>query len=197
VTVLIEANPPGSWQDLEARVAQILTECGYEVERQKNIPLARGDVNIDVWADDHSSPQNIIVVECKHWATPVTKSVVHSFRTVVGDSGANTGLIVSSAGFQKGAVEAAAYSNVRLLDWTEFQTMFAVRWFRQYMSSTLEEQTDALHEYTEAMNSRILRKAGALSPDKQEQFRVLRERYFPLALSNFAFSLGTLSSCSP
>ena len=101
MTVLIEANPPGSWQDLEARVAQILTECGYEVESQKNVPLARGDVNIDVWADDHSSPQNIIVVECKHWATPVTKSVVHSFRTVVGDSGANTGLIVSSAGFQK------------------------------------------------------------------------------------------------
>jgi restriction system protein len=197
VTVLIEANPPGSWQDLEARVAQILTECGYEVERQKNIPLARGDVNIDVWADDHSSPQNIIVVECKHWATPVTKSVVHSFRTVVGDSGANTGLIVSSAGFQKGAVEAAAYSNVRLLDWTEFQTMFAVRWFRQYMSSTLEEQTDALHEYTEAMNSRILRKAGALSPDKQEQFRVLRERYFPLALSNFAFFPGNLEFLLP
>jgi restriction system protein len=187
VTVLIEASAPGRWQDLEARVAQILSECGYDVERQKNVPLARGDVNIDVWADDHSSPQNIIAVECKHWARPATKNVVHGFRTVVGDSGANTGLIVSSAGFQEGAVEAAAYSNVRLLGWTDFQTMFAVRWFRQYMSSTVAEQTDALHEYTEPINSRILQKAYALPPDRQERVKVLRERYFRLALSNFAF----------
>lgn len=64
MTVLIEASAPASWQDLEARVAQILSECGYDVERQKDVPLARGDVNIDVWADDHSSPQNIIAVEC-------------------------------------------------------------------------------------------------------------------------------------
>jgi restriction system protein len=187
VTVLIEASMPDRWQDLEVQVAQILTECGYDVEVQKNVPLARGDVNIDVWADDHSSPQNIIAVECKLWATPATKNVVHGFRTVVGDSGANTGLIVSSAGFQEGAVEAAAYSNVRLLDWTEFQTMFTVRWFRQYMSSTLKEQTDPLNEYTEAMNSHILGKADALPPEKWERFRSLRERYFPLALSTFAF----------
>jgi len=36
----------------------------------------------------------------------------------------DTGVIVSSAGFQEGAVEAAAYSNVRLLDWNDFQRMF-------------------------------------------------------------------------
>jgi restriction system protein len=149
MTVLIEANPPGRWQDLEAQVAQILKECGYDVEVQKNVPLARGDVNIDVWADDHSSPQNIIAVECKHWATPATKNVVHGFRTVVGDSGANTGLIVSSAGFQEGAVEAAAYSNVRLLNWFDFQAMFIMRWFRQFMLPTVIEQTDALRDYTE------------------------------------------------
>jgi len=192
VTVLIEASAPGRWQDLEARVAQILSECGYDVEVQKNVPLARGDVNIDVWADDHSSPQNIIAVECKDWARPATKNVVHAFQRVVGDSGANTGLIVSSAGFQKGAVEAAAYSNVRLLDWTQFQTMFAVRWFRQYMAPTIAEQTDALHDYTESINSRIFRKADALPPDRQERFKVLRERYSTLAAGNLMFHPAAL-----
>jgi len=47
------------------------------------------------------------------------------------------------------------------------------------------------------MNSRILRKASALSPDRQEQFRVLRERHFPLALSNFAFFPGNLQFLLP
>jgi hypothetical protein len=188
MTVLIEAHPPGRWQDLEAQVAQILKECGYDVEVQKNVQLARGDVNIDVWADDHSSPQNIIAVECKHWATPATKNVVHGFRTVVGDSGANTGLIVSSAGFQQGAVEAAAYSNVRLLNWFEFQGMFAGRWFRQYMSSTLADQTEALREYTEPVNSEITGEAHALSGDQRERLEVLRERYAWLEVITFLFS---------
>jgi hypothetical protein len=150
---LIEASPPKSWQELETGVAQILGECGYDVEVQKNVTLAGGNVNIDVWADDHSSPPNVIAVECKHWTTPATLNVVHAFGTVVGDSGANTGLIVSSVGFQQGAVEAAAYSNVRLLDWVQFQEMFLERWFRQYMSETLAEETDALHEYTEPIYS--------------------------------------------
>jgi restriction system protein len=188
MTVLIEANPPGRWQDLEAQVAQILKECGYDVEVQKNVQLARGDVNVDVWADDHSSPQNIIAVECKHWATPATKNVVHGFRTVVGDSGANMGLIVSSAGFQKGAFEAATYSNVRLLNWSEFQRMFAARWFRQYMSPTLTDQTDILREYTEPVDTRITHKADALPPDRQERLKVLRERYIPLAGTIVIFS---------
>jgi restriction system protein len=184
---LIEAELPASWQELEAQVAGILRECGYEVEVQKNVKLARGDVNIDVWADEHMSPPNVIVVECKHWATPATKNAVHGFRTVVGDSGANTGLLVSAAGFQSGAVEAAAYSNVRLLDWWEFQEMFAERWFRKYLSPTLAEETDALHEYTEPINSRIFRKADALPEERREQFKALRERHSALAITNFAF----------
>lgn len=117
----IEAAPPATWQELEPAVARILQECGYDVEVGRNVPLARGDVNVDVWADDGASPPNVLIVECKQWARPVTKNVVHAFRAVTGDSGANTGLLVSSAGFQDGAVQAAAYSNVRLLTWAQFQ----------------------------------------------------------------------------
>lgn len=184
---LIEPSAPSRWQDLEAQAAQILGECGYHVEVQKNVKLARGDANIDVWADEQASPPNIIVVECKHWATPATKNVVHGFRTVVGDSGANMGLIVSSAGFQDGAVEAAAYSNVRLLDWSQFQEMFVHRWFRQHFSPTLADEADALHEYTEPINSRIFRKADALPEPRREEFKALREQHAPLAYTNFAF----------
>lgn len=122
--------------------------------------LARGKVNIDVWADDHSSPPNVIAIECKHWATPATKNVVHAFRTVVGDSGANTGLIVSSRGFQDGAVEAAAHSNVRLTDWDDFQGIFVERWYRRYMAARLREEADPLVEYTEPISLASIRQGG-------------------------------------
>jgi restriction system protein len=197
VATPIDAEPPRTWQELENRVARILRECGYDVEVQKHVTLARGDVNIDAWADDHSSPRNVIVVECKHWATPATKNVVHGFRTVVGDSGANTGLIVSSAGFQDGAVEAAAYSNVRLLDWKKFQEMFVERWFRQHMSPRVAKEGDALHQYTEPINSRIARKANQLPEDRREGLKALHERHFPLARTNFAFHPVVLDHVVP
>jgi hypothetical protein len=184
VTLLIESGLPGTWQDLEAQVAQILDECGYEVEMHKDVHLARGDVNIDVWADDHGSPPNVFAVECKCWATLVPKNVVHGFRTVVGDSGANTGLIVSSRGFQAGAVDAAAYSNVQLTTWAEFQRMFASRWFNRYMSPMLAKETEALHEYTERINTRVFRKADELPEDRRDQFKALRQRHLPLAILN-------------
>jgi restriction system protein len=187
VKLRIEGEPPATWQDLESTVARILNECGYQVVVQKHVKLARGDVNVDVWADDHAEPPNIVAIECKPWKKPVSKDVVHGFRTVVGDSGANTGLLVSSAGYQKGAKEAAAYSNVRLLTWDEFQHMFALRWFRSFMSPTIAEETDALHEDTEPINSRVFSKADALPDERRAAFVALRDKYEPLMVANFAF----------
>ena len=186
MTSLIEADAPTAWQDLEARVAKILDECGYDVEVQKNVRLARGDVKVDVWADDHSLPPNVVVIECKNWAASVTKGVVHGFRTVVGDSGANTGLLVSTAGFQAGATAAAEYSNVDLIDWSGFQELFAERWFRLYMAPQLHGEADPLVEYTEPINSRVSRKVAALSDEQGEQLESLREKHTPLAMAFIA-----------
>jgi restriction system protein len=183
MTALIEGDEPASWRALEARIAQLLGECGYDVEVQKSVPLARGDVNVDVWADDHRSPPNVIAVECKHWKTAATKNVVHAFRSVVADSGANTGIIVSTAGFQSGAVDAAAYSNVRLATWAEFQEIFVERWYKAYMAPRLRKEAGRLIEYTEPINSRVSRNAYALDDERYKQFMRLREKYFGLAMA--------------
>jgi len=61
-----------------------------------------------------------MLVECKYWKRPIPQTVVHAFRTVVADSGANVGLIVSLNGFQAGADSAALLSNVHLIDWYIF-----------------------------------------------------------------------------
>jgi hypothetical protein len=65
--------------------------------------------------------------------------------------------------------------------------MFAARWFREYMSPTLADQTDALLKYTEP-DSHITRKADALPPDRRERLKVLRKRYIPLAGTTGMFS---------
>jgi hypothetical protein len=54
--------------------------------------------------------------------------VVNSFRTVVAEQGANRGLLISRNGFQPGAREAAKFTNIDLLTWSEFEELMFERW---------------------------------------------------------------------
>ncbi len=178
---MIEQSLVGDWHALQERVAQILRECGLKVQTDKEIQTVRGAVNIDVFAEDTSrTPAVTYLCECKHWRTAVPKNVIHGFRTVVADSGANLGLIISSGGFQSGALEAAEYSNVKLLTWQAFQELFADRWYETFMAPLLWQEADPLVEYTEPINSRIFRKADALPSERRNQFKLLREKHFVL-----------------
>ncbi len=173
---------PTSWKDLQNRVAQILNECGIETAVEKQVDLARGRAEIDVWAHDaRSTPPQTYIIECKRWSEAVPQNVVHAFRSVVGDCGANWGAIVSSNGFQSGAYEAAKYSNVQLLTWQEFQTLFANAWFERHFCAKVAEKCDPLIEYTEPVNSRIFRKADLLLDTQREEFKRLREVHLPFA----------------
>ncbi len=179
---MIESGQPDSWRDLQNGVARILRECGFDSKTEVLVTTVRGDVEVDVVATDAcTQPPVKIAIECKKWGRRVPKTVVHSFRTVVADAGFNTGLIVANGGFQRGAVGAADCSNVLLLDWNDFEAMFEQRWLLTYMAPTLRERIDPLIEYTEPINSRIFRKADALSEDRQNRFIELRQQHFDLA----------------
>lgn len=175
---MIEDGLPKDWHELQVKTAQILSESGFEAKIDQEMALARGKVDVDVLArDPTATPPATYICECKLWQDSVSKNVVHAFRTVVTDAGAHRGFIISSDGFQSGAYEAAQHSNVDLVDWVEFQKIFVERWFHTFMAPTLLKEGDALHEYTEPINSRIFRKADALPADRQEQFNRLREEY--------------------
>jgi restriction system protein len=193
---VIEDSAPVSWKDLQNRVAQILGECGIDTAVEKVVELACGKAEIDVWAHDASStPPQTYIIECKRWTDPVPQTIVHAFRTVVGDSGANWGAIISSNGFQSGAYEAARYSNVRLLTWEEFQGLFVKSWFERFFCRVVGEKCDPLIEYTEPINSRIFRKADLLSEAQRDEFRRLRGAHGPfggLCLMMRAHSIGAL-----
>src|SRR5436190_19455630 len=109
-------SPPVAWRDLQDAAAHILAEVGVMATTDQVVKTVRGPVNIDVVAvDDLATPSQRYFLECKYWRRKVPKTVVHAFRTVIGDSGAQWGAIVALNGFQPGAVEAARYSSIRLL----------------------------------------------------------------------------------
>jgi restriction system protein len=183
--------PPSDWRDLQRQVSRIFQRSGLNSETNKTITTTRGTVNIDVYAEDSSiQPSTTYICECKYWKSNVPKTVVHALRSVVQDYGANWGFIISSAGFQSGAYEVAANSPIKLLTWSEFQELYVDRWIHNYMFQRLGE-VDPLVEYTEPINSRIFRKAERLDTKKQQQFRQLREKYWPLGF--FAIHLTASS----
>jgi len=187
----IEAALPSRWTELQNAVGRILGECGLDVAINCPLSLARGTVNVDVFAyDGTTSPASTTIVECKLWRRRVPKQAVHGFRTVVTDAGANVGLLVSAAGFQRGTAEAVKHTNVRLVDWLQFQELYTLRWVRTFFAPTLRSEADALVEYTEPINSRIFRKADRLSPARQAEFRRLRERYSDLGMAFILMMYG-------
>ena len=174
---LISHGVPSDWHELQEEVAQILGECGMRSAVDVEVKTARGSVKVDVVAEDNSrTPPVVILCECKLWKQSVRQSVVHSFRTVVNDSGASLGLVISPRRAQRGAYEATEHSNVRVLSWAEFQAMFEERWTRNYLLTVLSRESHALVEYTQPI-LRIKRKARNLPPAERAQFAKLRKRH--------------------
>lgn len=181
MSFVINSSVPDQWRKLQSDVAQILSECGFNTETEKNITTARGEVEIDVFAEDPTqTPRTTYLCECKLWNSNVPRREVHAFRTVVNDYGANWGLIISNLGFQRGAYGAAEHTNLKLLNWIEYQSLFVERWYREYMLKVLNKEAGPLCEYTEPINSRIFRKADALPHENQKRFRALRRKYIML-----------------
>jgi restriction system protein len=126
---MITSVVPAEWKELETQTARILSECGFAVEQAKKLPAVRGSAEIDVYAEEEVKGRRyVLLCECKHWRTRVPQNVVHAFRTVCADVGANAGYVISTAGFQAGAFEAAKQTNVSLVTWEEFQAKFEESW---------------------------------------------------------------------
>lgn len=122
---MITSTEPDSWHDLQNQVALVLEECGFDVEVEKKIGTVRGEVELDVYAEEITKGRKYsIAVECKIWSNSIPQHVVHSFRTVVADLGVNAGYIVAKTGFQSGAFSAADLTNIQLLTWPDFQAQF-------------------------------------------------------------------------
>lgn len=147
---MIESPPGDDWRDLQERVATILRESGLDAEVGVQLALARGGAEIDVLATDPTTtPPGLYLCECKRWRTNVPQAEVRAFRTVVADAGAHFGLFISSTGFQSGARNVVAHTNIHLLDWVQFQDLFVERWCRRYWVPTVRREADRIAEHAD------------------------------------------------
>ena len=128
--MLIPTEKISDWRDLQDKVADLFREMGYEVQSPHVVQHVRGSKEVDVYVrDPRTSVPHVILIECKHWGSNLPQDTVHGFRTVMADCGANTGIIVGSTGFQSGAEEVVAYTNIELRTWESLQQAFGNEWF--------------------------------------------------------------------
>jgi hypothetical protein len=147
--VLITAEMPSEWGELEDLVVAILNEAGLEAKRNVRINLPRGSVDVDVLAEEtHDGIVQRIVCECKDWANNIPKAVVHAFRTVVQECGAHRGYVISRVGFQSGAIEAAQSTNIQLVTFKQFQEIYFEKWYEKRLWA-IEQSIKGFHTYYE------------------------------------------------
>ena len=175
---MLTTHIPADWRDLQTAVASILAQSGFSVQIEKVIQTVRGRAEIDVFGQEAVEGRTYTVLcECKNWAARVPQNVIHGFRTVIGDAGANLGYIISTAGFQSGALTAAELTNIRLVTWSEFQAEFEQSWITHHFRPTLDGRLDTLWRYTEPIPPYSL--LDRLDESAQRAFIGLRETHQP------------------
>ncbi len=104
-----------SWQEYQEEVATFFRSLGLEAMTNLTVQGVRTTHDIDVFVKSHHVGFVVVwIIECKHWERRVTKLHVLALREIVTDVGADRGILLSEAGFQSGAVEAATLTNVHV-----------------------------------------------------------------------------------
>lgn len=148
---MLFSRQPKNWRELEAFTYQLFSELDCNCDVGRRIKTVRGSADIDVYVEDPcSNPPLVYLCECKYWKRKIPKTVVHSLRTLIADSGSNRGYIIANAGFQKGAIEAAYNSNIELVTWQELQGLFKDRWIESMNSRKIDYIKQITDRYEEA-----------------------------------------------
>lgn len=109
------------WYDFQEKICEHFKTLGFNSCTNKTIQGARTSHDVDVYSEIIIAGQkNIWIIEAKYWKNKISKLHVLGLRTIVDDIGANNGIIISTRGFQKGAIEATWNTNIRLLTFEDF-----------------------------------------------------------------------------
>lgn len=104
-----------AWQNYQEEAAAFFRSMGMDAQADVTVQGARTKHDVDVLVKSrHVGFEVTWIVECKCWQTPVNKLHVLALREIVADTGADRGILLSESGFQIGAKEAAALTNVHL-----------------------------------------------------------------------------------
>lgn len=111
-----------TWRDYQEEAATFFRSIGLIAETDKTVMGVRTSHYVDVLVKSHHYGFEITwIVECKQWKSPVSKLHVLGLREIVADVGADRGILLSEAGFQRGAMEAANLTNVQVTSLAEMR----------------------------------------------------------------------------
>lgn len=111
-----------NWKEYQEEAAAFFRSLGLEAQTDVTIPGVRTQHDIDVLVKLHHVGFDVIwLVECKHWMSRVSKVHVLALRQIVIEAGADRGILLSEAGFQSGALEAAKLTNVHAMSLKELR----------------------------------------------------------------------------
>jgi len=172
---VIDDPLPNSWRDLQTGVQRIFRNVGLIAEVEVDLETPRGEVNVDVHAIDVRSVDKVrYIVECKNWDTNIPQTVVHSFTTVMHETGANIGFIISKHRLQQGAKRYTQNTNIVGMTYLEFQQRYFEAWWKRYFCPRIGDAADEVLLYTEDFNSTRDHAYNKLSSQDKEQFDRLR-----------------------
>ena len=191
---MIDDPLPADWRILQSGVCQLLNEIGLTAAVEVRLDTPRGRVKVDVHAVDERSVDKIqYIVECKNWSTPIPQSVVHSFTTVMHETGANIGFIVSQHGLQAGARQYTENTNIRGLTYLELQHKYFQHWWEGYFSIVLGDAGDDLMQYVEPFNSLRDRVVEAeLDDAKRLRFVAMFQKHAALGMFTSLHNMGRI-----
>jgi restriction system protein len=166
---------PSDWKDLQNKVSEVLTQCGFKSETEKVIETARGKVEIDVYAEENVKGRKYsIICECKYWKSNIPQNIIHGFRTVINDLGCNIGYIITISDFQSGSINTAEYTNVELLTWKSFQALFFESWYEEYFAPEITKRLDPLLTYSEPILPKWFEK---MTQEDKDEYFALKDKY--------------------
>jgi restriction system protein len=116
------SNVADSWQGYQEEVAEFFRSLGTEATTNYTVKGVRTTHDVDVFVQSHHAGFDVSwIIECKYRNTKVTKLHVLALREIVGDTGADRGIILAESGFQSGATEAAMLTNVHVKSLAELR----------------------------------------------------------------------------
>ena len=106
-----------TWKRFQEQAAEFFRSLGCDAQVEAKVTGVRAEHKIDVWVRfTKFGLETNWVIECKDWNSAVPKEKVLALKSVVEDVGADRGILISTAGFQTGAIRACEKTNITLTD---------------------------------------------------------------------------------
>lgn len=191
---MIESPQIEDWKQLQHSVCRLLNEVGLTAQEAVVLKTPRGTVEVDVFATDELSVDKIqYIVECKNWVNAIPQHVVHSFTTVMQETGANIGFIVSKVGLQAGAERYTQNTNIIGLTFDSLQRRYFEPWWRRHFCKVVATCAEKVCFYTEPFNITRDKALEDLSVAQLEAFEKIRKEYCAFAMIMWQADLAAIS----